>query len=119
MFTTTYDYVMRDKSVLRKPVWQYITLDEGHRMKNSRSKFSQTLGHAYRSQQIAAHGYVVTTCHSNCTRKYPLDVTSHFLLSNTHRYTLPNNLPGGLLNFLLPHIFNSVHNFEDGSWQTV
>jgi len=83
---TTYDYVMRDKAVLRKPIWQYIIVDEGHRMKNARSKFSQTLGHAYRSQH-------------------------RLLLTGT---PLQNNLPElwSLLNFLLPHIFNSVDNFE-------
>ena len=30
---TTYDYIMRDKSVLNKIDWQYIVVDEGHRMK--------------------------------------------------------------------------------------
>ncbi len=38
---TTYDYTMRDKKALRKIVWQYIVIDEGHRMKNAHCKFSQ------------------------------------------------------------------------------
>ena len=35
---------MKDKSVLSKFIWQYIIVDEGHRMKNSQSKFAMTLG---------------------------------------------------------------------------
>lgn len=31
---TTYEYIMHDKAVLSKLVWQYIVVDEGHRMKN-------------------------------------------------------------------------------------
>ena len=38
---TTYDYTMKDKKFLRKIPWQYIVIDEGHRMKNAHCKFSQ------------------------------------------------------------------------------
>ena len=41
---TTYEFVIRDKSSLRKLSWQYAIVDEGHRMKNNQSKFSVTLG---------------------------------------------------------------------------
>ncbi|TYZ66168.1 hypothetical protein PybrP1_006751 [[Pythium] brassicae (nom. inval.)] len=41
---TTYEYIMKDKHVLRKYDWQYIIVDEGHRMKNAQSKFAMTLG---------------------------------------------------------------------------
>jgi hypothetical protein len=40
---TTYDYIMKDKKWLRKIPWQYIVIDEGHRMKNAHCKFSQVL----------------------------------------------------------------------------
>ena len=35
---TTYEYVMRDRAVLRRVGWEYIVVDEGHRMKNVRSR---------------------------------------------------------------------------------
>ena len=41
---TTYEYIMLDRSTLSKILWQYIIVDEGHRMKNQKSKFAMTLG---------------------------------------------------------------------------
>jgi len=41
---------MKDKSSLRKLPWQYIIVDEGHRMKNAQSKFAQILGTVYTSK---------------------------------------------------------------------
>jgi len=46
---TTYEYIMKDKSDLNKFHWQYIVVDEGHKMKNPRSKFAMTLGQQYNS----------------------------------------------------------------------
>lgn len=83
---TTYEYIMKDKYMLNKVFWQYIIVDEGHRMKNSKSKFTQTLG---------------TQFNSVC----------RVLLTGT---PLQNNLSElwALLNFLLPKIFNSCEDFE-------
>ncbi|RHY57242.1 hypothetical protein DYB34_001038 [Aphanomyces astaci] len=83
---TTYEYIMKDKHVLRKYDWQYIIVDEGHRMKNAQSKFAMTLGSLYTSR-------------------------NRLLLTGT---PLQNSLPElwSLLNFLLPTIFESVDNFE-------
>ena len=44
---TTYEYIMLDKAILSKIIWQYIVVDEGHRMKNQKSKFAMTLGIQY------------------------------------------------------------------------
>ncbi|KAJ1441487.1 SNF2 family N-terminal domain-containing protein [Ochromonadaceae sp. CCMP2298] len=83
---TTYEYIMKDKSYLRKLVWQYIIVDEGHRMKNAQSKFAQILGTVYQSKH-------------------------RILLTGT---PLQNDLPElwALLNFLLPTIFSSVDTFD-------
>lgn len=44
---TTYEYILNDKATLCKVPWQYIIVDEGHRMKNQKSKFALTLGQQY------------------------------------------------------------------------
>jgi len=83
---TTYEYIMKDSKFLRKVQWEYIIVDEGHRMKNAESKFAQTLGTVYTSKH-------------------------RLLLTGT---PLQNNLPElwALLNFLLPTVFNSLESFD-------
>lgn len=83
---TTYEYVIKDKSVLAKISWKYMIIDEGHRMKNHHCKLTQVLNTHY----IAPH---------------------RLLLTGT---PLQNKLPElwALLNFLLPSIFKSVSTFE-------
>lgn len=83
---TTYEYIMLDKTNLKPIIWQYIIVDEGHRMKNQKSKFAMTLGTQYSS----AH---------------------RILLTGT---PLQNNLSElwALLNFLLPKIFSSCEDFQ-------
>jgi len=83
---TTYEYILKDRLVLNKFNWQYIIIDEGHRMKNSKSKFALTLGQEYNSE-------------------------NRLLLTGT---PLQNNLGElwSLLNFLLPKVFNSCDEFE-------
>lgn len=77
---------MNDKAVLTKLNWQYIIVDEGHRMKNTNSKFAMILGQNYQS----AH---------------------RLLLTGT---PLQNDLSElwALLNFLLPKIFQSCEEFK-------
>ena len=83
---TTYEYILNDKATLSKVDWQYIIVDEGHRMKNQKSRFALTLGQQYKS----AH---------------------RLLLTGT---PLQNNLSElwALLNFLLPKIFSSAEEFK-------
>eukprot|EP01113_Clastostelium_recurvatum_P034248 TRINITY_DN4621_c0_g1_i1.p1 TRINITY_DN4621_c0_g1~~TRINITY_DN4621_c0_g1_i1.p1 ORF type:complete len:1181 (-),score=433.08 TRINITY_DN4621_c0_g1_i1:55-3597(-) len=82
---TTYEYIIKDKSSLCKIKWNYIIIDEGHRMKNHNCKLSSMLQRYY----ISRH---------------------RLLLTGT---PLQNNLPElwSLLNFLLPSIFDSPENF--------
>ncbi|XP_033111192.1 probable global transcription activator SNF2L2 [Anneissia japonica] len=83
---TTYEYVMKDRSVLAKIRWKYMIVDEGHRMKNHHCKLTQVLNTHY----IAPH---------------------RILLTGT---PLQNKLPElwALLNFLLPSIFKSCSTFD-------
>ena len=87
MVLTTFDFVMRDKAKLSKPRWNFLIIDEGHRIKNSESKLAVILSKSYRPKH-------------------------RLLLTGT---PLQNSLPElwSLLNFLLPNIFNSVDSFEN------
>jgi ATP-dependent helicase STH1/SNF2 len=86
LLLTTYELIMQDKAVLKRTPWEYIIVDEGHRMKNAQSKFAMTLGKEYTSR-------------------------NRVLLTGT---PLQNNLPElwALLNFLLPSVFSSVDTFD-------
>nr|CAD7453329.1 unnamed protein product [Timema tahoe] len=83
---TTYEYVIKDKSMLAKLHWKYMIIDEGHRMKNHHCKLTQVLNTHY-------------------------NATHRLLLTGT---PLQNKLPElwALLNFLLPSIFKSCSTFE-------
>eukprot|EP00743_Colponemidia_sp_Colp-15_P006977 GILK01007529.1.p1 GENE.GILK01007529.1~~GILK01007529.1.p1 ORF type:complete len:1345 (+),score=313.20 GILK01007529.1:153-4037(+) len=82
---TTYEFILKEKA-LAKVKWNYIIVDEGHRLKNSKSKFAQVLGQNFNSKH-------------------------RLLLTGT---PLQNNLSElwALLNFLLPKIFASVDEFD-------
>ncbi|CAH8356594.1 unnamed protein product [Eruca vesicaria subsp. sativa] len=84
---THYDLIMRDKAFLKKIDWYYMIVDEGHRLKNHESALAKTLLKGYR-------------------------IKRRLLLTGT---PIQNSLQElwSLLNFLLPHIFNSVQNFEE------
>ncbi|KAG6841530.1 hypothetical protein C0991_009895 [Blastosporella zonata] len=84
---TTYEYIIKDRPYLCKLKWVHMIIDEGHRMKNTQSKLSQTLTQYYHS-------------------RYRL------ILTGT---PLQNNLPElwALLNFALPKVFNSVKSFDE------
>lgn len=84
---TTYEYIIKDRPHLSKMRWVHMIIDEGHRMKNTQSKLSQTLTQYYRSNY-------------------------RLILTGT---PLQNNLPElwSLLNFVLPKVFNSVKSFDE------
>uniref|UniRef100_A0A0K2UZD9 Uncharacterized protein n=1 Tax=Lepeophtheirus salmonis TaxID=72036 RepID=A0A0K2UZD9_LEPSM len=86
VLVTTYEYVIKDKSVLAKIRWKYMIIDEGHRMKNHHCKLTQILNTYYTSN-------------------------NRILLTGT---PLQNKLPElwALLNFLLPSIFKACNTFE-------
>eukprot|EP00123_Amoebidium_parasiticum_P016909 comp23636_c1_seq1/m.40301 comp23636_c1_seq1/g.40301 ORF comp23636_c1_seq1/g.40301 comp23636_c1_seq1/m.40301 type:complete len:1534 (-) comp23636_c1_seq1:538-5139(-) len=84
---TTYEYVLKDKGPLGRQSWAYLIIDEGHRMRNHDSKLTQVLLQNYK-------------------------VARRLLLTGT---PLQNKLPElwGLMNFLLPDVFNSCSTFEE------
>jgi ATP-dependent helicase STH1/SNF2 len=84
---TTYEFIIKDRAILSKTKWIYMIIDEGHRMKNTKSKLALTLQQYYYA-------------------RYRL------ILTGT---PLQNNLPElwAILNFALPKIFNSVKSFDE------
>ncbi|XP_064636747.1 SWI/SNF-related matrix-associated actin-dependent regulator of chromatin subfamily A member 5-like [Lineus longissimus] len=82
---TSYEMVIREKSVFKKFNWRYIVIDEAHRIKNEKSKLSEIV------------------------REFKS--TNRLLLTGT---PLQNNLHElwALLNFLLPDVFNSSDDFD-------
>ncbi|KDN53349.1 hypothetical protein K437DRAFT_271581 [Tilletiaria anomala UBC 951] len=84
---TTYEMCLREKSSLKKLSWEYIVIDEAHRIKNVDSMLSQIV-RAFTSR-------------------------SRLLITGT---PLQNNLMElwSLLNFLLPDVFSNSEDFE--SW---
>ncbi|KAA8496039.1 ATP-dependent DNA helicase DDM1 [Porphyridium purpureum] len=87
LILTTYEILMRDRARLAKVPWQYVIVDEGHRMKNMNCKFVSEIS-KFRS-------------------------ANRLILTGT---PLQNNLLElfSLLHFILPDIFDSVSAFT--SW---
>ncbi|KAK3275497.1 hypothetical protein CYMTET_16377 [Cymbomonas tetramitiformis] len=84
---THYDFIIKDKGVLSRVPWNYIVVDEGHRLKNDKSKLSQILM-------------------STFSFKHRLLLTGTPIQNDLHELW-------ALLNFLLPTIFSSAENFEE------
>ncbi|KAF6390854.1 SWI/SNF related, matrix associated, actin dependent regulator of chromatin, subfamily a, member 1 [Rhinolophus ferrumequinum] len=84
---TSYEMIIKEKSVFKKFHWRYLVIDEAHRIKNEKSKLSEIV------------------------REFKS--TNRLLLTGT---PLQNNLHElwALLNFLLPDVFNSADDFD--SW---
>ena len=83
---TTYEFAMRDKAALRKIKWEYMIIDEAHRLKNPKCKLALELA-----------------TYTTTSRRLALTGTP-----------LQNELPElwSLLNFIHPTIFNSSLDFE-------
>lgn len=83
---SSYEIVIREKSVLKKINWQYIIVDEAHRLKNEDSLLSQ----------------IIRMFHS----RNRLLITGTPLQNNLHELW-------ALLNFLLPDVFADSTTFDD------
>ena len=82
---TTYEMVIIERSSLKKIKWQYLYIDEAHRIKNEQSLLSKVVR-------------LFSTTHRLLITGTPLQNNLHELWS--------------LLNFLLPDVFNSADDFE-------
>jgi SWI/SNF-related matrix-associated actin-dependent regulator of chromatin subfamily A member 5 len=83
---TTYEMCITNSSHLQKFPWQYLVLDEAHRVKNENSSLAK----------------VLSQLHVN----YRLLLTGTPLQNNLHELW-------ALLNFLLPEIFHSSEAFDE------
>ena len=83
---TSYEMVIRERSVFKKFNWKYLVIDEAHRIKNEESKLS--------------------------TIVREMKTANRLLLTGT---PLQNNLHElwALLNFLLPDVFSSSSDFDE------
>lgn len=84
---TSYEMVIREKSVFKKFNWRYMVIDEAHRIKNEKSKLSEIVREFKSANRLLLTGT-------------PLQNNLHELWA--------------LLNFLLPDVFNSSDDFD--SW---
>ncbi|CAH1105621.1 unnamed protein product [Psylliodes chrysocephalus] len=81
---TTYQVPLLEFSFLSKFQWQYIIIDEGHRIKNHESRLAVNLRKLDSANRLLLTG---TPIHNNITELW------------------------SLLHFLMPHIFNNVDTF--------
>ncbi|XP_013117315.2 chromatin-remodeling complex ATPase chain Iswi [Stomoxys calcitrans] len=83
---TSYEMCLYEKAIINKISWEYIIIDEGHRIKNEKSKLSVNV-RIFRS-------------------KHRLLLTGTPLQNNLHELW-------ALLNFMLPDVFNSGEDFDE------
>ncbi|CCH60588.1 hypothetical protein TBLA_0D00800 [Henningerozyma blattae CBS 6284] len=83
---TSYEMVIKEKGTLKKIAWQYIVIDEAHRIKNEQSALSQIIRLFYSKNRLLITGT-------------PLQNNLHELWA--------------LLNFLLPDVFGDSEVFDE------
>ncbi|AET37706.1 DNA translocase Ecym_1481 [Eremothecium cymbalariae DBVPG len=83
---TSYEMVIKEKAALKKFAWQYIVIDEAHRIKNEQSTLSQIIRLFYSKGRLLITGT-------------PLQNNLHELWA--------------LLNFLLPDVFGESEVFDE------
>lgn len=83
---TSYEMVLKEKLTLKKFAWQYLLIDEAHRIKNEQSSLSQVIRLFYSKNRLLITGT-------------PLQNNLHELWA--------------LLNFLLPDVFSDSDVFDE------
>ncbi|XP_055307767.1 SWI/SNF-related matrix-associated actin-dependent regulator of chromatin subfamily A member 5-like, partial [Sitodiplosis mosellana] len=82
---TSYDFLLKEYHKFRKPNWQYVVLDEGHKIKNEKTKMNGAL--------------------KAIESKHRLMLTGTPLQNNLHELW-------ALLNYLLPNVFADSVDFD-------
>lgn len=83
---TSYEMILREKSHLKKFAWQYIIIDEAHRIKNEESSLAQVI------RLFSSRGRLL--------------ITGTPLQNNLHELW-------ALLNFILPDVFGEAEAFDE------
>lgn len=86
IIVTSYEMILKEKSIFNKYFWNYIIVDEAHRLKNENNVLSKYL-RIFKS-------------------KHRLLLTGTPLQNNLHELW-------ALLNFLMPNLFNDSQDFDD------
>lgn len=86
VIVTSYEMIIREKNALKKVAWQYLVIDEAHRIKNEQSALSQIIRLFYSKNRLLITGT-------------PLQNNLHELWA--------------LLNFLLPDVFGDSEIFDE------
>ena len=122
---TSYEMVLLEKAALKKIPWQYIIIDEAHRIKNENSMLSQIMRilerfgppapRAALRHRARRKGLTSRTLWDACRKARHGFSKNRLLITGT---PLQNNMHElwALLNFLLPDVFGSSADFD--SWFT-
>ena len=86
VLVTSYEMIIREKNVLKKIAWQYLIIDEAHRIKNEQSALSKIIRLFYSKSRLLITGT-------------PLQNNLHELWA--------------LLNFLIPDVFGDSEVFDE------
>lgn len=63
---TTYEICLQEKAALRRHRWQYLVVDEAHRLKNENSKLSTILRSLNTKNRLLLTGTPLQVCSLNC-----------------------------------------------------
>lgn len=110
---TTYDVVRNDIKFLKSVDWKFITIDEGHKLKNSNAYVSKCVKY-----NVIGNRFIENLKFTNiiliifrCMRQ--LSCTNKLILTGT---PIQNDMTElwSLLNLLMPQLFNKLEDFN--SW---
>jgi len=96
---TTYEMVLKNLNNLKQFAWQYLIIDEGHRLKNENSQLSRALRELQTLNRLLLTG---TSCRARRVASRALDADAFFEMR--HRYSAAEQPPR---NVGAPELFAS------------